>query len=71
MKTSLNAQILFGALTGILLGAILNIIGPESSFYAPTLYACQIVGGIFRVNPNLSKAFIANRVNEFVEKILE
>jgi len=36
-----------------------------------TSYQHGFVEGELRVNPNLSKAFIANRVNEFVEKILE
>jgi len=47
MKTTLNMQILIGAVLGIVGGVILNISGVGTPFYGPAIYGCEIAGGIF------------------------
>ena len=47
MKTSLNVQILIGTLVGIAGGIVLNSWGINHQAYQPTLYGCEIVGGLF------------------------
>ncbi len=47
MRLSLNQQIFIGAFLGISGGIFLGGLPQGSSFYAGTLYVCEIVGGIF------------------------
>jgi len=47
-KLSLNTQILYGAIIGIVVGIILNNLGNLHPIYGPTIYISKIVGkGIF------------------------
>lgn len=47
MQLSLNKQILFGALAGVMLGLFLALAGPESAVGQQGVYLCGLLGGVF------------------------
>lgn len=47
IKLSLNTQILFGAVSGLLLGLILNRTGQTQAIPSSIIFICEIVGKIF------------------------
>ena len=47
MKISLNIQIFFGALFGVVAGFVLHSLGKDHPLFGPIIYSSEIVGGVF------------------------